>query len=320
MSDPTPQTESRSDEAPAKGGWSALKKVFSRLSDWFVVQAPSIRILVIALTVLIPASAGYSLVMWHKQVRLAQEVRQMAGQNGAERLWSLNENLPVVFGTGSLLGFLERHPVDRITVIYRPLLWNVSERFVLVESEGRQHAYYPSDLETKIFSDRAVTAAWAGQLVFVPREELGASSVAMVERLDQRFAGARPHAEKEGWKAGVSGVPHFKIDGGGPGRELSGGQPPEAFLRILRSLPKTTPIASVGGSAGGSASLASTVLGFRVGGTVAIQGVLAKPELNGQTGTVLGAQGAERVQVRLASGVEMALKPTNLAESSESGL
>ena len=122
------------------------------------------------------------------------------------------------------------------------------------------------------------------------------------------------------YQAGVSGVPHFKIDGGGPGRELSGGQPPEAFLRILRSLPKTTPIASVGSSAGGSASLASTVLGFRVGGTVAIQGVLAKPELNGQTGTVLGAQGAERVQVRLASGVEMALKPTNLAESSESGL
>lgn len=206
MSDPTPHTESRSDEVPAKGGWLALKKAVSRLSDWFVVQAPSIRILVIALGVLIPASAGYSLVMWHKQTRLAQEVSQMAGQSGAERLWSLNENLPVVFGSGSLLGFLERHPVDRITVIYRPLLWNVSERFVLVESEGRQHAYYPSDLETKIFSDRAVTAAWAGALVFVPREELGASSLAMIERLDQRFAGARPHSEKEGWKAGVSGV------------------------------------------------------------------------------------------------------------------
>lgn len=52
---------------------------------------------------------------------------------------------------------------------------------------------------------------------------------------------------------------------------------------------------------------------------MAIQGVLAKPELNSQTGTVLGAQGAERVQVRLASGVEVALKPANLAEWSESG-
>ena len=51
---------------------------------------------------------------------------------------------------------------------------------------------------------------------------------------------------------------------------------------------------------------------------MAIQGVHAKPELNGQTGTVLGAQGAERVHVRLASGVEVALKPTNLAETSES--
>jgi cell division protease FtsH len=206
MSEPTPQTESRSDEAPATGRWPALKKALARLSDWFVVQAPSIRILVIALAVLIPASAGYSLVIWHKQARLAQEVSQMAGQNGAERLWSLNENLPVVFGTGSLLGFLERHPVERITVIYRPLLWNVSERFMLVESEGRQHAYYPSDLETKIFSDRAVTATWGSQLVFVPREDLDARSLAMVERLDERFAGARPHSEKEGWKAGVSGV------------------------------------------------------------------------------------------------------------------
>ena len=53
---------------------------------------------------------------------------------------------------------------------------------------------------------------------------------------------------------------------------------------------------------------------------MAIQGVLAKPELNSQTGTVLGAHGAERVQVRLASGVEVALKPTNLRELSESGL
>ncbi len=63
-----------------------------------------------------------------------------------------------------------------------------------------------------------------------------------------------------------------------------------------------------------------TVFGFSLGSTVVIQGVLAKPELNSQTGTVLGAQGAERVQVRLASGVGVALKPTNLREWSESGL
>ncbi len=90
MSDPTSHTESRSDEAPAKGAWLALKKVWSRLSDWFVIQPPAIRIGVIALAGLITASAGYSLVVWHKQVQLAQEVSQMAGQSGADRLWSLN--------------------------------------------------------------------------------------------------------------------------------------------------------------------------------------------------------------------------------------
>lgn len=164
-----------------------------------------------------------------------------------------------------------------------------------------------------------------GQALSSRQVLLDAAAAADLDGAEALLASDQLHDEvwsevESAYQAGVSGVPHFKIDGGGPGRELSGGQPPEAFLHILRSLPKTTPIASVGSSAGGSASLASTVLGFRVGGTVAIQGVLAKPELNGQTGTVLGAQGAERVQVRLASGVEMALKPTNLAESSESGL
>ncbi len=206
MSDPSSRPESLKDEQPADGWWLALKKAASRLSDWFVVQGPAVRVLVIALAVLIPASATYSLVMWRKQVRVAQEVRLMEGQAGADRLGSLDESLPVVFGTGSLIGFLERERVDRITVIYRPLLWNVSERFVLVESGGRHHAYYPSDMETQIFVDRAVTAGWGGKLAFVPREELSAASLAMVERLDQRFAGARPHSEKEGWKAGVSGV------------------------------------------------------------------------------------------------------------------
>jgi cell division protease FtsH len=61
-------------------------------------------------------------------------------------------------------------------------------------------------LETQIFSQRAVTAAWGGKLNFVPREALSAESLALVERLDQRFASARPQAEKDGWKAGVSGV------------------------------------------------------------------------------------------------------------------
>ena len=194
------------DEQPARGWWSAVKRAALRLAEWFAVQGPAVRVLVVALAVMIPATATHSLLTWRKQVALAHEVQQMAGQTGADRLWSLNDSLPVVFGTGSLLGFLERHPVEHITVIYRPLLWNVSERFVLVESGGRQHAYYPSDMETKIFSDRAVSAPWGGKLAFVPRDELSAASLQMVERLDQRFAGARPRSEKEGWKAGVSGV------------------------------------------------------------------------------------------------------------------
>ena len=96
----------------------------------------------------------------------------MAGQTGSTPMWTLNEKLPVVFGTGSVLGFLEQNPVDRITVIYKPLMWNVSERIMLIESQGKQYAYYPSDMETKIFADKAVTASWGGKLVFIPRSEL----------------------------------------------------------------------------------------------------------------------------------------------------
>ena len=121
-------------------------------------------------------------------------------------MWTLNDKLPVVFGTGSVLSFLEANPVERITVVYEPLLWNVSERIILVESQGKQHAYYPSDMETKIFADKAVTAPWGSKLAFIPRSELSPGSLELFERLDQRFAGARPQSEKDGWKAGVSGV------------------------------------------------------------------------------------------------------------------
>ena len=118
----------------------------------------------------------------------------------------LNDKLPVVFGTGSVLSFLATNPVERVTVIYRPLLWNVSERIILIEAQGRLHAYYPSDMETQIFADKAVTAPWGGKLVFIPRDELGAYSREMIERLDLRFSGARPQSEKDGWKASVSGL------------------------------------------------------------------------------------------------------------------
>ncbi len=186
--------------------WLNIRKWGARLSDWFTIQSTAVKLMVLAVVILIPVTATYSVVVWQRQAAVAEEVKAMAAQSGADALWTLNDKLPVVFGSGSVLGFLEANKVDRITVIYKPLMWNVSERIVLIESGGRQYAYYPSDMETKIFSDKAVNAPWGSKLVFIPRAELSEASVAMLERLDERFAGARPQSEKDGWKAGVSGV------------------------------------------------------------------------------------------------------------------
>ena len=197
-----------SDPAPASTGWwSAFKKTIRRTQDWFVIQPVAIKFTVLVLAVLIPATGVYSITLLQKQFVLAEQVKSMAVASGAgEGVWTFNESLPVVLGTGSMLRFLDANPVERITVVYEPLLWNVSRRIVLVESQGRQHAYYPSDMETQIFADKAVAAPWGDKLSFMPRAELAPGSVALFERLDQRFANARPQSEKDGWKAGVSGV------------------------------------------------------------------------------------------------------------------
>lgn len=186
--------------------WLSLKKLGTRLSDWFSVQAMGVKLMVLAVAILIPVTALYSFTVWQRQAAVAEQVKAMAGQTGAQAMWTLDEKLPVVFGSGSILGFLDQNAVDRITVVYKPLMWNVSERIVLIESQGKQFAYYPSDMETKIFADKAVHAGWGSKLVFIPRSELSATSLAMLERLDERFSGARPQSEKDGWKAGVSGV------------------------------------------------------------------------------------------------------------------
>lgn len=201
------------DSAETPGGdtaaprpWLSLRKLASRVQDWFTIQSTAVKVLVVAVAILIPVTGSYSFVLWQRQAAVAEQVKAMAGEAGGEGLWTLNEKLPVVFGTGSVLGFLEQRPVDRITVIYKPLMWNVSERILLIESQGRQYAYYPSDMETRIFGDKAVNAPWGSKLVFIPRGELSETSAAMLERLDERFAGARPQSEKDGWKAGVSGA------------------------------------------------------------------------------------------------------------------
>lgn len=192
---------------PSMGLWLATKKAASRLQDWFVIQSVAVKLTVLAMALLIPATAIYSVTLMQKQAAVAEQVKAMvlAGPAG-EGLWTLNDKLPVVFGAGSVLGFLASQPVERITVVYTPLMWNMSERTVLVESQGKLHAYYPSDLETRIFSDQAVTAPWGTKLSFIPRGELSPSGLELFERLDQRFADARPQSEKSGWKASVSGV------------------------------------------------------------------------------------------------------------------
>lgn len=195
------------DAAPASPGlWFAIRTSAGRLLDWFVIQRMAVKLSLLCVAVLIPATGLYSFSLMQKRAATAEQVKGMtvAAQAG-EGFWTLNDKLPVVFGTGSVLSFLQGNPIERITVIYKPLMWNVSERIMLIESGGRQHAFYPSDMETRIFSDKAVTAPWGGKLVFVPRGELGAGNLALLERLDQRFASARPQSEKDRWIAVVSG-------------------------------------------------------------------------------------------------------------------
>src|SRR6476661_104345 len=199
-----PRSEFDNDEQPSDNSlWLSIKKAAARLSDWFVIQTTAIKLLVVAMALLIPATGIYSMVLMQRQAAVAEQVRGMAGAQGVA---AFNDKLPVEFGAGSLLSFLQNNPVERILVIYKPLMWNVSERVVLVESQGRQYAYYPSDIETKIFSDKAVSAPWSGKLSFVPRSDLAPGSVQLLEKLDQGFSGARPQSEKDAWKAGVSGV------------------------------------------------------------------------------------------------------------------
>lgn len=198
-----PAPEFGKDEQPSGGLWLSIKKAAARVSDWFVIQSAAVKLLVAAVVLMIPVTGIYSFVLMQKQAAMAAEVKAMAQ---ADRVAAFDESKPVVFGTGSLLGFVQANPVERITVVYKPLMWNVSERVVLVASAGRQYAYYPSDMETKIFTDQAVTAPWSGKLSFVPRSDLNEASLKILERLDQGFAGARPQSEKDAWKAGVSGV------------------------------------------------------------------------------------------------------------------
>lgn len=194
-------------DAASSGLWPAVKRTVARIQDWFALQPIAVKLLVLAIALAIPVTAGYSFVLLQRQAALAEQVKSMVAEAPAgEKPWTLNDRLPVVFGSGSILGFLEAQPIDRVTVIYEPLMWNVSERIVLIESQGKQYAYYPSDLETRIFTDKAVSAPWGSKLVFIPRSEVQAAHADLLERLDARFAGARPQSEKDNWMGVASGV------------------------------------------------------------------------------------------------------------------
>ncbi|MDZ5459530.1 AAA family ATPase [Azohydromonas lata] len=187
------------------GAWVALKKSATRLQDWFAMQPLATKLGVVALALLIPATAIYSAMLLQRRAALADAVQSIpvATPGGAA---ALNERLPVVLGGGSLLGFLEAQPPEHVTVIYQPQLFSVRAGIVLVESQGRLHAYYPSDIETRIFAEKAVTAPWGAKLAFVPRGELGAAGQELLDRLDQRFANARPQSSDDGWRATASGA------------------------------------------------------------------------------------------------------------------
>ena len=197
--------ELRKPEGSPSSRWAALKKAAARLQDWFTIQSAGVKLMVLSVALSIPLTAAYSWSVLQHHERVAEQVKAMATGN-ADGVWSYNKALPVVFGTGSVLSFLEENGADRITVIYTPLSWNVSERYILIESKGKHYAYYPSDIETKIFTDKAVNAPWGGKLGFVPKSELDAASAEVFARLEQRFSGARPQSEKDAWKAGLSAV------------------------------------------------------------------------------------------------------------------
>jgi len=173
-----------------------------QLLAWFQVRPPAVRLALLAMIVLIPAAGFLSIRFMHNRAALEAQVEIMA----VDPVWSLDDRLPVVFGPGSMLNFLATNRVERINVIYKPLMWNVSERIILIESRGKLYAYYPSDMETRIFTDQAVTAPWGSKLVFIPRSELAAAGRRLVERLDLRFSGARPRSERYAWTPAAGGL------------------------------------------------------------------------------------------------------------------
>lgn len=204
MSDPSNKLRAAS-QRPAQRG--PVAKLAGRLLDWFVIQSTWIKLLILAIAIAIPATALYSLNLTQRRTALTEQIAAME-QAGApdQQVWAFDASRPIVLGPGSLLAFLESRPSDGITVVYEPLMWNLAERIILVQSEGKHFAFYPSDMEIRIFTDKAASAPWGRQLAFVPRGELDPETQAAFDALDERFANGRPQSANDGWRAALSGV------------------------------------------------------------------------------------------------------------------
>ena len=70
LSQSTQPAELSEDEQPSGGLWSAVKKIVARLQDWFVIQATSLKLVLLAVLLLIPATGIYSLVVMQKQAQV----------------------------------------------------------------------------------------------------------------------------------------------------------------------------------------------------------------------------------------------------------
>jgi cell division protease FtsH len=182
-----------------------MQKALIRLSTWFRLQPIAAQWALALAAVTLPAAGVYAVEQWRHQATLAAQAMEISARSGAEAPWSLNPNLPLTFGAGSLLGLLEQLPVDRVSVIYRPEALGNAHRLVLVESAGRLQVYAPSELEIQVLAGRAVHAAWGNKLVFIPRAELSAPWSARLEAVDQRLAAANARPGPAGWPAGPGG-------------------------------------------------------------------------------------------------------------------
>jgi cell division protease FtsH len=92
-------------------------------------------------------------------------------------------------------------------VIYRPLMWNVSERIILIESQGKQHAYLPQRHGNQDLQRQGRHRPWGGKLAFMPRGEVGREGSRHARTPGPAILPAPARSpRKDGWKAGVSGV------------------------------------------------------------------------------------------------------------------